>query len=361
MLHGGSRSCVDCEALRECFRYPERNRRRFYYPATTCHLRKAIDWKAANDIIERYGLNINMHPENDEASYGEHGIEVPEFREQVEILGPVGQQHVNGIYGVSVVAILDENMFLRMLHADPMHFIWLHVIPELVCLWTDADFAGAAWSVRSELHNLNRLLSITTPPHGRQELPKDLSEAKSWKAATARFFTLYLALPVLKHTLKEPYYTHFSSLVRVLRYLCGPVIHEVNPAAELDLVTCESKLKDWVRHLSDLYGKQHVSLSMHMLLHLCPAVRDVGPLWASNCFAFESANHWLVRTMHAKRYGQAQSLYDAFTRFVICKEFIDSYVRPENEQFCNWLFDRGYAPFGYKKSKLYVFFNMNLL
>ena len=72
-----------------------------------------------------------------------------------------------------------------------MHLLWLHVIPELVFLWISERWQNEPWSIRYLRDEIKVLLKLVTPPHGRQELPQDLDEAKSWKAATSRFFALY--------------------------------------------------------------------------------------------------------------------------------------------------------------------------
>eukprot|EP01122_Echinamoeba_exundans_P007407 TRINITY_DN2275_c0_g1_i2.p1 TRINITY_DN2275_c0_g1~~TRINITY_DN2275_c0_g1_i2.p1 ORF type:complete len:711 (-),score=85.94 TRINITY_DN2275_c0_g1_i2:499-2631(-) len=338
--HNGTQSCCGCRACRNHHSELEgrKARRRFYYPAQAGTLRQAADWAAAAASLHAGGGVLDDDAEMEGADGDNDVVFIPRR----------GERHVNGLYGPSIAQLLHPTLFLRMVHDDPMHCIWLHVIPELVQLWTGKAHAAKPWSVRTSLGNINEILRLVTPPHGNQELPDDLEDANNWKAATSRFFALYLAGPVLDGILPDVYFKHLCKLIEILRYLCGPCVHENKPDDKLDLSRCEAQLAAWVLEFEQLYGKRFVSISMHMLVHLIATVRDCGPLWCSSCFSFESANHWLVRTAHAKRTGQDKALFDIFVRSCIGQELIDIYVNKDNIAFCKWLHQEGFAPTGSK-------------
>lgn len=44
-----------------------------------------------------------------------------------------------------------------------------------------------------------------------------------------------------------------------------------------------------------------MSASVHGLLHLPDAVRDLGPLWSHSCFPFENANGELLKLCHGSQ------------------------------------------------------------
>ena len=46
-----------------------------------------------------------------------------------------------------------------------------------------------------------------------------------------------------------------------------------------------------------LYREQLQTYNFHSLRHLCDQVTRVGPLWNCSAFAFESANHYLLRAL----------------------------------------------------------------
>lgn len=48
-------------------------------------------------------------------------------------------------------------------------------------------------------------------------------------------------------------------------------------------------------------GEQHMTINIHSLLHLAECVRNLGPLWASSCFPFESANGEVLTLFHGSQ------------------------------------------------------------
>ncbi len=55
-----------------------------------------------------------------------------------------------------------------------------------------------------------------------------------------------------------------------------------------------------------MYGSRYQCLNLHSLLHLPDVVRDLGPLWAHSCFAFESLNGDMLKLIHGTRYIELQ-------------------------------------------------------
>jgi hypothetical protein len=47
-----------------------------------------------------------------------------------------------------------------------------------------------------------------------------------------------------------------------------------------------------------LYDARYVTINIHSLLHLPATVKELGPLWSTSCFAFESANGDLLKLFH---------------------------------------------------------------
>lgn len=49
-----------------------------------------------------------------------------------------------------------------------------------------------------------------------------------------------------------------------------------------------------------------MTINVHSLLHLPEAVRNLGPLWAHSCFAFEAANGELLKLFHGSQKVEKQ-------------------------------------------------------
>jgi hypothetical protein len=48
----------------------------------------------------------------------------------------------------------------------------------------------------------------------------------------------------------------------------------------------------------ELYGQEHLSFNVHLLIHLVRFVEQWGPLWALFAFVFEDANERSLRSFH---------------------------------------------------------------
>ena len=53
-------------------------------------------------------------------------------------------------------------------------------------------------------------------------------------------------------------------------------------------------------------GERYMTINVHNLLHLPDAVRNLGPLWAHSCFAFEAANGELLKHFHGSQKVEKQ-------------------------------------------------------
>lgn len=62
----------------------------------------------------------------------------------------------------------------------------------------------------------------------------------------------------------------------------------------------EKDLTLFVRQFEQYYGKNAVTMNVHLLIHMCNAVRNLGPLWAQSTFAFESNNGVIARNITTK-------------------------------------------------------------
>lgn len=52
-----------------------------------------------------------------------------------------------------------------------------------------------------------------------------------------------------------------------------------------------------------------MTINVHNLLHLPETVKNLGPLWAHSCFAFEAANGELLKLFHGSQKVEKQVSY----------------------------------------------------
>ena len=61
-----------------------------------------------------------------------------------------------------------------------------------------------------------------------------------------------------------------------------------------DLNLSQRLIMDFIFATEKLYGKQHLSMNVHLCAHLKDSVFHLGPLWSHSAFIFESCNSTLL-------------------------------------------------------------------
>lgn len=121
------------------------------------------------------------------------------------------------------------------------------------------------------------------------------------KANEIRTLILYCLAVCLQEIFPQKYYSHFIMFSSALHILLGEHI------TENDLNRAESSLKVFVEKFETLYGKHHMVMNVHMLLHLVSTVRRHGKLWAQSAFPFYvvllqlTTKYLLSRTLNIKQ------------------------------------------------------------
>lgn len=96
------------------------------------------------------------------------------------------------------------------------------------------------------------------------------------------------------------YFYHYMAFVESVHILLGDSIS----IAKIE--HCQVLLNYFVFMFGTLYGERYQTLNLHLLVHLPTTVRDIGPLWAHSCFAFENANGDLLKMFHVTKYIDIQ-------------------------------------------------------
>jgi hypothetical protein len=122
-----------------------------------------------------------------------------------------------------------------------------------------------------------------------------------------RTFGLYLSEAVLEGLLPDLYLQHWRLFVKAYRILSKDKI----TLDEIDFA--ESCLRSFVEEIPRLYLPNHISIKVHLLLHLCDTVRRFGPLKHTSAYKWEDQNGHLKDTNHAT-HKPTQQLHDKFMR-----------------------------------------------
>lgn len=96
----------------------------------------------------------------------------------------------------------------------------------------------------------------------------------------------------------------------------------------------ENMLLQFANSSESLYGKEKVTMNLHLLRHLADTVRNSAPLWAQSMFAFEQSNGDLVRSVTSKshvvseitdhyilRHSLKMKIKDSSHKLDLCRKF----------------------------------------
>ncbi|KAK6471038.1 hypothetical protein HHUSO_G29953 [Huso huso] len=216
------------------------------------------------------------------------------------------QQPICGVKGPSVLYNIPKFDIVENFVPDYMHCVLLGVVRQMMALWLDSQYHTERYYLAAHIDNLDfRLLSIK-PPCNISRVPRSVTLRKYWKAHEWYAWLIFYSVPVLKGIQPQKYFSHWCLLVEAVSIMLGESIF----TNQLDY--CGDVLVRFVFLLEKLYGVQHVSYNVHLLLHLVKSVKDWGPLWAHSAFLYESYNGCLLQMIKGTQGVPLQ----------ICKKFL---------------------------------------
>lgn len=174
---------------------------------------------------------------------------------------------------------------------DYMHCILLGTTCKLAGLWLDTKNCRAAYYIKKKTLLDDRIKSIR-PPSVINRKPRSLDERKLFKANEWRSLLLYYLRYCLVGFLPFKYIDHFELLSSATYILSKEKIH-VNEIEE-----AKAMLIRFANDFEILYGKEKVTMNIHLLRHLADSVLHSGPLWSQSMFAFERSNGELVKSVN---------------------------------------------------------------
>lgn len=140
-----------------------------------------------------------------------------------------------------------------------------------------------------------------------QRKPRKLNTIKYWKATEFLYWLLFYSPTVLLDILPKKFYNHWILLVVSMYCLLDESI------SEKKLALVEYLLIKFVLNTGKIYGPEHVTYNVHILLHIPECVRNWGMLWNYSNFLFESFNGTLKRFV----YGSQNAGHQIAQRFLI--------------------------------------------
>ncbi|KAE8749579.1 hypothetical protein FOCC_FOCC003567 [Frankliniella occidentalis] len=181
---------------------------------------------------------------------------------------------VKSIKGISILSKLKEFNMVNGLDLDFFHAL-VNVSKRFANLWFMEKFIKKPYEINA------RLLQIT-PTCDVSRNPRSLKDRSDLRGHEWFHWVVEYSIPVLKGILPAKFLNHW-----------GPLVHGVslivqNSVAKSELAYASRYLSMFVTGIDNLYGKQNVTISAHLLTHLGHSVSEYGQPWAHSAFMFES-------------------------------------------------------------------------
>ena len=218
-----------------------------------------------------------------------------------EVLQSTGKQ--TNIMGVKFPSATFTIMYdaVRGNAIDDLHTFYLGVIKTLINLWFDSKHSSQPFSLRKHLRTVDRRLkSIRLPNFLERGVSTIDDDLPNWKGKDFLVWAHYLSIPVLDKVMPDKYLEHHVDLINCLQILQSS---SISPES---LLKCDKILKKYVKEFENLYGTRHMTMVIHLLLHLVFVVNNLGPLKNISCFPYENLNGMMLKMIHGTRYVETQ-------------------------------------------------------
>ncbi|KAL7299457.1 hypothetical protein TKK_0007698 [Trichogramma kaykai] len=177
----------------------------------------------------------------------------------------------------------------------------------------------------------DKMLSIAVPQQISRRTRK-ISDRKDWKAREWENFVLYYSPVIFIDLLSSSKLEHWLLFVESLYIILLDSIHIDN------LNRADENLHRFVSRIESLYEDVRLmTFNVHQLLHACKSILNWGPAWSISTFCFESANHYVLKSIKC-----ANSVPEQVMRFIkmshnvsVLENHICNIAEDEVMRYCN--------------------------
>ena len=244
----------------------------------------------------KFGCTYCYHPSesvNDNAKYPISN-KVHELRTHDKIVKDMiaaekSNCEVRGVRGPSTLMLLKNLNLGNMIPPDSMHFLYLGIVPQHTDLLLTSHKEPYYIGSPNCQHIINNNLLSCKPPRRITRSPRPITDRANWKASEWRSWLLFYSLPCLQNVLPEKYWKHWAKLVAVAQILSS------NSISKKDLEEANTLIIEYTVEFQQIFGKQHMTYNLHLLLHVIRSVRMFGPIQGYDAFSFENENRLLLK------------------------------------------------------------------
>lgn len=212
---------------------------------------------------------------------------------------PIRGKHnksINGIHGISCLVSARNFDFVVSVSIDHMHCAELGVMKKVLHLWLDSKNHNKPFYIikkNQELLN-KRLIGIKTISEFSRK-PREITKFGEFKANELREIMLYYLRFAVSGLINSKYVKHFHLFCSSMYMLMTESISKES------IEEADKRLNIFVDEFEILYGRENITMNIHLIRHMASTVRNCGPLWAQSAYGFESNNGNIVRSNTSKR------------------------------------------------------------
>lgn len=131
-------------------------------------------------------------------------------------------------------------------------------------------------------------------------LPRGMSERQYWKASEWRDWLLLFSPLVLQGLLPRKYVVNWTRFVTIMHFFLQASI----PMDRIDEV--RKCVVQFLKEYEELGGKQHLTFSGRILVHMVDHIKQWGPPWGFSAFPFDSVNGKELSFLNGTKYAHSQ-------------------------------------------------------
>lgn len=225
---------------------------------------------------------------------------------------------IQGIKGICPASTFSRFDMVKSFGIDYMHCVLLGVFKRLLEFWLCPSKKHKSYISKKNQVLLNRRVTSIKPCRFITRLPRSLDHRKIFKASEFRSLLLFYLPVCLLGFLEKKYLDHLNVLSSTIYKLLATNI------SNDDLITAEQSLFSFVKEYEQLYGKESMTMNVHLLTHLTYCIKNLGPLWSQSMFSFESNNGRLGRYVNGNVniLAQINSKYLLSQSMPMCSSYV---------------------------------------
>lgn len=191
-----------------------------------------------------------------------------------------------GIKGLSCMIAFKDFDLAKGFPIDYMHGVCIGVVPLMLDIWLGKKklvyeenelYRFKQLSVQQRL-GLNRRILALKPGMQISHKPRSILDRNFYTANEFRSLLWYYLRFALYGILKKELINHFTLLSDAIYILSK------NRLTKIEVVKADAMLNKFVDEFETFYGRNSITINIHMLRHYSNAVMNTGPLFAIQCF-----------------------------------------------------------------------------